>query len=136
MMLNFVGKHCFKALKTNIGSVISRRFTSTLDSGKPFTPEIKENELEQTKDVKQKESVPYLRLREIHSIDEETIEMMITNYSIVRTTDNTFFTLAPAVIINFKAFDFCKQAKKTKEPITTYRLQTVVSKKKVSKLAV
>ncbi|CAG8751679.1 22_t:CDS:2, partial [Acaulospora morrowiae] len=117
MMLNFIGKYCIKALKTNISSVISRRFTSTLDSGKPSTPEINENELEQTKDVKQKKSVPYLRLKEVKS-------STFTKFS------------KPAVIINFKTFEFFKQAKKTKEPITTYRLQTVVSKKKVSKLAV
>jgi len=77
---------------------------------------------------------PLLPKKETHSIDTDTIQKMITDKknNIFGITYTDYFKLA---VRRWREND-AYFTKKTKEPIKNFRLQIVVSKKNVSKLAV
>ncbi|KAF0403425.1 ribonuclease p protein component [Gigaspora margarita] len=91
----------------------------------------KPTESKETKGVtKPPKPVPYLLLKDTHSIDDDTLRGIMTNRTFPRIR-NDLFTL---IVRPWREND-TYYTKKSREIITTYRLQTVVSKKLVSKLA-
>ncbi|CAG8751717.1 3629_t:CDS:2, partial [Cetraspora pellucida] len=129
-MFNSLTKQRVTAIATLIFNQNNKRWL-VYSNVNDDTKDNKPTELKVKKKVnKPQKPVPYLLLKDTHSIDDDTLKSIMTNRSFPRIK-NDLFTL---VVRPWREKDFY-YTKKTKEPITTYRLQTVVSKKIVSKLA-
>ncbi|CAB4424387.1 unnamed protein product [Rhizophagus irregularis] len=111
---------------------IQRCFAS--DTNEIITNENKKKAFNMKKAERNLNLPPLLPKKDTHSIDTDTIQKMITDKknNITGITYTDYFKLAARKWRENDAYF----TKKTKEPIKNFRLQIVVSKKNVSKLAV